>query len=114
MEQEITDIIKVINQGLESMPAIDTEAWDILVNGARANAIINIIIGITVMIVVGLVIKWMFKYWVTNFDADDFILFATGVLLLIAVFTFFFIAGNARVAISPEYYIVKELINVIR
>lgn len=120
MEQQLTELLELLKNGLKQIPEIGSQGWEMYVRGFVVSNIIwlvwaLIIIGVCIALIVYLV-KYHKKgkldddYW--NFDdweiPQAMIGFIAPTILIIATIFLFFKIQNI---ILPEYSIIKSVID---
>lgn len=122
MEQEINNIIDLINNALESLPEIGSQAWELMVSGTRIQSIISVTVSLIVIIICSLLIITIIKRWlllknhgvIINSDSEEGKILCIIVLSLIIFVAFFILVGSILPIISPEYSIIKQLLMHIK
>ena len=122
MEQEINNIIDLINNALESLPEIGSQAWELMVSGTRIQSIISVTISLIVITVCSLLIITIIKRWsllknhgvIINSDSEEGKILCIIVLSLIIFVAFFILVGSILPIVAPEYSIIKQLLMHIK
>ena len=119
MEQQATEILELIKNGMAEMPQIGSDAWNLYISGVRASGIISIVTYLVIIIVMLLACYVTVRISADNYDPYnitllDILLIIFGIISLMVGFFFIIeLSTNLTQIITPEYYIIENIIRTL-
>jgi len=120
MEQQLTELLKLLKDGLKQIPEIGSQGWEMYVRGFVVSNIIWLVWALIIISVCITLIVYLFNYHkkgksgYSHWDFDDWgfpqimIGLVTPFVLIAATIFLFFKIQNI---ILPEYSIIKSIIS---
>lgn len=113
MDQQLTDLLEILKNGLKQIPEIGSEGWEMYVRGYQLSHVLTVagcILGILVCLAI--ILKWKQKDDGDVYDAETrgltiYFLYIVSIGLAVYGFT------NLYGVLLPEFSIIKELMGRI-
>lgn len=124
MEQELTNMLGLLRQGLSELPAIGSDMFNIYVRGIQIEGVAQISIYVIIILIVIYLIRYFKKEQdilsldgVPNYsrheDLEIIILVLSILLLIVSVMACFGIYSGLMKLFAPDYILIKEVINIL-
>lgn len=112
MDEQVTEILNTLNEGLQDLPEYASEGWDIMVTGTRMDAIIWAGLGL-ILLIIGIYLHTHLKAHREEIEANDPP--DVGIRLLVAnlllICGSLFILPNIASIILPEYTLIRSILS---
>lgn len=124
MEQELTNMLELLRQGLSELPAIGSDVFNIYVRGTQIEGGMRVATYVTVILILICLIR-RFKKKLDNLNSNDFIDYnkrddLEGVvvalsisLIVISVAACFGVYNGLMKLFAPEYMLIRQVINML-
>lgn len=119
MEQQATEMLELIKNGMAEIPQIGSEAWNLYVSGVRASGIISIVTYLVTIIVMLLACYVTIRISADDYDPYnitllDILLMIFGTIsFIVGVFFIIELSTNLTQIITPEYYIIENIVKAL-
>lgn len=119
MEQQATEMLELIKNGMAEIPQIGSDAWNLYVSGVRASGIISIVTYLVTIIVMLLACYVIIRILADDYDPYNItlldillIIFGT-IACIVGLFFIMDLSTNLTQIITPEYYIIENIIRTL-
>lgn len=124
MEQELTNLLELLRQGLSELPSIGSDVFNIYIRGIRVEGGVTIAINLIIILTLVFTIRYL-KYksdeldtgsWSRNRWSENlrvFTLVLSTILIVISILASFDVYRGVMKLLSPEYMLIKEVIGIL-
>lgn len=124
MEQELTNMLELLRQGLSELPNIGSDVYNIYARGIQVEGGLQIAIYVTVMLILTCLIR-RFKKKLDNLNSSDFVdddkretlenvVIALSIsLIVISAAACFGVYNGLMKLFAPEYILIRQIINML-
>lgn len=124
MEQELTNMLELLRQGLSELPNIGSDVYNIYARGIQVEGGLQVAIYVTIILILICLIR-RFKKKLDNLNSNDFIDYnkrddLEGVvvalsisLIVISVAACFGVHNGLMKLFAPEYTLIRQIINML-
>ncbi|TLQ49292.1 hypothetical protein FEZ33_01275 [Ruoffia tabacinasalis] len=124
MEQELTNMLELLRQGLSELPAIGSDVFNTYARGIQVEGGVTIAIYLIIILSLVFIIRYL-KYksdeldtgsWATNRWSENlrvFTLVLSTILIVISILASFGVYRGVMKLLSPEYMLIKEVIGIL-
>ena len=124
MEQELTNMLELLRQGLSELPAIGSDVFNTYVRGIQVEGGVTIAIYLIIIPSLVFIIRYL-KYKSDEFDTGSwtrnrwsenlrvFTLVLSTILIVISILASFDVYRGVMKLLSPEYMLIKEVIGIL-
>ena len=124
MEQELTNMLELLRQGLSELPNIGSDVYNIYARGVQVEGGMQVAIYVTIILIVTCLIR-RFKKKLDNLNPNDFIAYdkrealeevvlALSIsLIVISVAACFGVYNGLMKLFAPEYILIRQIIKML-
>lgn len=124
MEQELTNMLELLRQGLSELPNIGSDVYNIYARGIQVEGGVQVAIYVTIILIVTCLIR-RFKKKLDNLNSSDFIdynkretleevVLALSIsLIVISVAACFGVYDGLMKLFAPEYILIRQIIKML-
>lgn len=124
MEQELTNMLELLREGLSELPAISSDVFNIYVRGIQIEGGVTILIYLIIILTLIFTIRYL-KHKSDDLDTGSwsrnkwsehlrvFTLVLSIILIIISITASFDIYRGVMKLLSPEYMLIKEVVGIL-